>query len=128
MNDFTAQNGKEFFQGEFGASDRLLYTPSEFARSNLLYLQEIGSLRALKPHISKRQNLDSFLFFRVQNGSGFLGYRGREYPLNAGDCVFIHCKEPYFHRTGDDLWSLEWIHFNGVTMLPIYAKYLERGG
>lgn len=119
---------KELFQGEYVASDRLLYTPSEFARSNLLYLQEIGNLQALKSHVSKRRNLDSFLFFRVRSGSGLLGYGGREYTLTAGDCVFIHCKEPYFHRTGDDLWSLEWVHFYGETMLPIYAKYLERGG
>ncbi len=119
---------QEYFQGEFSASDRLLYTPSEFARSNLLYLQEIGKLQALKSHVSKRRNLDSFLFFRVRSGSGILGYGGQEYPLSAGDCVFIHCKEPYFHRTGDDLWSLEWVHFYGETMLPIYAKYLERGG
>ena len=118
----------EYFQGEFSASDRLLYTPSEFARSNLLYLQEIGKLQALKSHVSKRRNLDSFLFFRVRSGSGILGYGGQEYPLSARDCVFIHCKEPYFHRTGNDLWSLEWVHFYGETMLPIYAKYLERGG
>ena len=57
-----------------------------------------------------------------------MGYGGREYPLTAGDCVFLPCKEPYFHRTADDLWSLEWVHFYGETMLPIYAKYLERGG
>ncbi len=119
---------KGYFQGESVASDRLLYTPSEFARSNLLYLQEIGHLRALKPHTSRRQNLASFLFFRVKSGSGVLGYGGQEYTLHAGDCVFIHCKEPYFHRTGDDLWTLEWVHFYGETMLPIYAKYLERGG
>lgn len=31
-------------------SDRILYTPSNFARNSLLYLQEIGSLRVHKPH------------------------------------------------------------------------------
>lgn len=34
----------------------------------------------------------------------------------------------YSHRTSDQLWELEWIHFNGSTVLPIYQKYLERGG
>ena len=34
-------------------SDRILYTPSNFARNSLLYLQEIGSLRVHKPDVLK---------------------------------------------------------------------------
>ncbi|SCY25040.1 AraC family transcriptional regulator [Butyrivibrio sp. INlla14] len=120
--------GERLFQGEYVSSDRMLYTPSEFAKSNLLYLQEIGSLKARKTHTSKRQNLDSFLFFYVKEGSGVLDYGGREYVVRSGDCVFINCKNPYSHRTSEDLWSLEWIHFNGESALPIYLKYVERGG
>ena len=119
---------EKLFQGEYVSSDRMLYTPSEFAKSNLMYLQEIGSLKARKPHTSKRQNLDSFLFFYVKEGSGVLDYGGREYVVRSGDCVFINCKNPYSHRTSEDLWSLEWIHFNGESALPIYLKYVERGG
>ncbi len=118
----------KFFQGEYVSSNRLLYTPSEFARSNLIHLQEIGSLKAIKTHTSKRQNLDSFLFFSVKEGTGILDYGGKKYDVKKGDCVFINCKNPYFHRTSEDLWTLEWIHFNGQTMLPIYSKYVERGG
>ena len=33
-------------------SDRVLYTASNFARSSLFHLQEIGRLKALKPHVS----------------------------------------------------------------------------
>lgn len=120
--------GERLFQGEYVSSDRMLYTPSEFAKSNLMYLQEIGSLKAKKTHTSKRQNLDSFLFFYVREGSGVLDYGGREYVVKSGDCVFINCKNPYSHRTSEDLWSLEWIHFNGESALPIYLKYVERGG
>ena len=119
---------QQLFQGEYVSSDRMLYTPSEFARSNLIYLQEIGSLKAKKTHTSKRQNLDSFLFFYVSEGSGVLDYEGKEYTVEAGDCVFINCKNPYSHKTSDNLWTLNWIHFNGESMLPIYLKYVERGG
>lgn len=119
---------EKLFQGEYVSSNRLLYTPSEFARSNLIHLQEIGSLKAMKTHTSKRQNLDSFLFFSVKEGRGILDYGGKKYDVKKGDCVFINCKNPYFHRTSEDLWTLEWIHFNGQTMLPIYLKYVERGG
>ncbi len=119
---------QRLFQGEFVSSDRLLYTPSEFARSNLLYLQEIGRLKARKTHTSKRQNLDSFLFFYVKSGNGIINYGGKDYPVREGDCVFINCRNPYFHRTSENLWTLEWIHFNGVSVLSVYLKYLERGG
>lgn len=116
------------FQGKDVTSDRLLYTPSEFAKSSLIYLQEIGSLQARSTHTSKRQNLESFLFFYVKDGSGVLDYSGKEHPVKKGDCVFINCKNPYSHRTSEDLWALDWIHFYGNNILPIYLKYVERGG
>ena len=53
-------------------SDRILYTPSNFARNSLLYLQEIGSLRVHKPHSTGRSNLSSYLFFTVTDGEGEL--------------------------------------------------------
>lgn len=116
------------FQGESVNSNRILYTPSEFARTNLFYLQEIGSLQAIKPHISSRRNLMSYLFFYIHSGSGILNYDGKEYSVSAGDCVFINCQTPYFHQSSDDLWSLNWIHFYGPTAHAIYLKYVERGG
>ena len=72
---------EHLFQGKDVSSDRLLYTPSEFAKSNLMYLQEIGSLKAKSTHTSKRQNLESFLFFYVKEGSGVLDYNGKEYTV-----------------------------------------------
>lgn len=109
-------------------SNRILYTSSSFARSSLLHLQEVGELRALQPHTSRRSNLSSYLFFTVVSGSGTLSYGGKEYKLKTGSCVFIDCNLPYSHTTTDDLWSLKWIHFNGSTMPSIYQKYLDRGG
>ncbi|MCM1541731.1 MAG: AraC family transcriptional regulator [Blautia sp.] len=116
------------FQGESVNSNRILYTPSEFARTNLFYLQEIGSLQAIKPHISSRRNLMSYLFFYINSGSGILNYDGKDYAAAAGDCVFINCQTPYFHQSSEDLWSLNWIHFYGPTIHAIYLKYVERGG
>ena len=44
-------------------SSRIIYTPSVFARSSLLHLQETGTLQALHPHKSERIGLHSCLFF-----------------------------------------------------------------
>lgn len=110
------------------SSDRILYTASSFARSSLLHLQEIGELRALRPHVSSRSNLQSYLFFTVVSGSGTLVYDGVEYGLEADSSVFIDCRKAYSHTTSDDLWRLRWVHFSGPSMTSIYSKYCERGG
>ncbi len=109
-------------------SSRIIYTPSSFARSNLLYLQETGTLQAQAPHTSRRDNLSSFLFFVVTEGSGTLVYNDIVYQLTKGDCVFINCKTRYSQCSSEDLWSLSWCHFYGSNLLGIYNKYIERGG
>lgn len=120
---------ESLFQGISVQSNRIIYTPSGFARANLLHLQEVGELKALKPHTSSRENLVSFLFFIVTEGSGSLLYDGLSYLLHAGDCVFIDCKKTYAQSSSEDnLWSLKWIHFYGSSMNGIYEKYVERGG
>lgn len=116
------------FSGELVSSNRIIYTPSEFARVSLIHLQETGTLQAKYPHTSKRNGLDSYLFFMVLSGSGELLYNGSTYQLKQNDCVFIDCKQPYAHITSDDLWQLKWVHFNGQSMSEIYNKYISRGG
>lgn len=128
------------------SSNRIIYTPSTFARSSLIHLQETGTLQATHPHKNERSGLSSCLFFTVLSGSGRLTYEGEEYDLTSGDCVFIDCKKPYCHETGNitdleqadatvdtagrtsELWSLQWVHFYGPNMGAIYRKYQERGG
>ena len=113
-------------------SSRILYTPSPFARSSLLHLQEVGSLTAIRPHTSKREKLQSYLCFMVEDGEGELVYEGKKYELKTGDVVFIDCRKAYSHSTGMNpnagLWSLRWCHFYGPSMPAVYAKYCERGG
>lgn len=124
------------------SSTRIIYTPSSFARSSLIHLQETGTLQALQPHKSERSGLSFCLFFMVLSGSGELIYDEKDYELHTGDCVFIDCRKKYSHETGQkrnvdhaavdtpdkDLWNLAWCHFYGPNMNAIYRKYQERGG
>ncbi|MDE6312860.1 MAG: AraC family transcriptional regulator [Lachnospiraceae bacterium] len=113
---------------EVVSSDRLLYTPSPFAKTNLMHLQEIGKLKAQIPHKSMRSHLTSYLCFLVLEGSGQLSYHDRNYELKQGDCVFIDCQQKYCHSTSENLWTLQWVHFFGPSLTAIYDKYVERGG
>lgn len=109
-------------------SSRIIYTPSDFARTSLLHLQEIGSLKAIRPHTSSHENLVSYLCFVVVDGSGELYYNKKKYVLTEGDVVFIDCHKPYSHKTEKELWTLQWCHFYGPELPSVYHKYLERGG
>lgn len=71
---------------------------STFARSSLIYLQEVGTLKATYPHKSERSGLTSCLFFTVLNGDGGLVI-WESYELTTGDCAFIDCRKPYSHIT-----------------------------
>lgn len=120
---------ESLFQGSSVKSKRIIYTPSNFAKTNLLHLQEVGELTAIKPHVNSREGLNSFLFFIVANGMGKLIYDNKDYSLNKGDCVFIDCRKPYSHSSSkENLWSLKWVHFYGFNANGIYEKYSERGG
>ena len=108
------------------SSSRILYTPSTFARTSLLHLQEVGSLQAIHKHTSTRTNLTSFLCFVVLSGTGSLTYEEQTYQLSEGDCVFIDCRKAYSHSTSDNLWSLQWCHFYSPSLPAVYEKYKER--
>ena len=109
-------------------SKRLQYTPSSFARASLLHLAETGTLTALRPHTSARENLGGYLLLVVESGSGILNVGGKTYDLHSGDVAFIDCSRPYSHSTGNDLWTISWCHFNGPSMPAIYEKFLQRSG
>ena len=94
------------------SSSRIIYTPSTFARTSLLHLQEVGSLQAVHPHISHRSDLVSFLCFIVLSGEGELSYEGQIYQLGTGDCVFIDYRKGIAIRL-----LINSGHSNGVTSM-----------
>lgn len=109
-------------------SERILATPSAYAKEHYLYVQEVGSLQSLEPHVSSRKNLNSYLFFVVLSGLGTLTYQGRKQAVKKGDCAFIDCRKPYAHESSNsDPWRLAWVHFNGVDAGHFYESYTEQG-
>ncbi len=107
---------------------RILYTPTPFAKKNLIYLQETGELCANREHISQRDYLRSYLFMLVMDGTGRVLYKGKQYTVRAGDCVFIDCTNEYSHTPLDERWLLKWVHFSGGNVREIYENYVHNGG
>lgn len=118
---------EKYAPSELTDSYRILSTPSSFAKDTLFYIQEIGKLKSLKSHTSKREALDSFLFIIVLSGSGTFTYKGKNYTLSSGDHLFIDCKKPYSHESTDsDPWELMWVHFNGILMDQYYLYFSNK--
>lgn len=107
-------------------SNRIITTPSSYAKKHYLYVQEVGTLQSIEPHVSRRQNLNSYLFFVVLQGSGNITYEGRSHSISSGDCVWLDCTKSYSHESSaDDPWSLMWVHFTGPEASGFYSVYRQ---
>lgn len=124
---------------------RVINTPAPFTRANFFYIQEAGYLKSLKPHMSRRSGLQSYLFLIVLSGSGEVAYRdaskhmtkensslrGSQKLLSvsaqAGDCFFLDCAGEYTHiSSAEDPWELMWIHFYGPQAGAYYTYFREQ--
>ena len=118
---------ENYAPSELTDSCRILSTPSSFAKETLFYIQEIGRLKSLKSHTSKRESLDSYLYIIVISGSGIFTYNGCSFNVNSGDHIFIDCKRPYSHKSSNqDPWELLWVHFNGPLMNRYFDYYSNK--
>lgn len=118
-----------FSAGGMTQSERYLHTPGKFAKQNLLYVQEVGRLKSLKPHRCVRDNLESYLFLVVLEGKGSLDIEGQHYEIKAGDCALIDCVRHYEHISDElDAWKLAWVHFNGFTAKGYYELFMKHNG
>lgn len=134
---------------------RVINTPAPFTRANFFYIQEAGYLKSLKPHLSRRSGLQSYLFLVVLSGSGEVAYRDAaghftedsvkrshgslstdtahdrgqlvSIAAAAGDCFFLDCEGEYTHISSeDDPWELIWIHFYGPQADAYYTYFREQ--
>ena len=118
---------------------RVINTPSAFTREHFFYIQEAGYLKSLKPHMSRRSGLQSYLFLIVLTGSDMGRRSGTSAAgdggngslatvhAKAGDCFFLDCRNEYTHISSeDDPWELMWIHFYGPQCDAYYDYFLKQ--
>lgn len=147
---------KPFFENyktsEVTSRRRVINTPSAYTREHFFHIQEAGYLKSLKPHLSRRSNLRSYLFLIVLSGSGEVSYcdsaarsskadrertksslskTDRSEPLSihatAGDCFLLDCQNEYTHISSeDDPWELLWLHFYGPQTDAYYTYFREQ--
>lgn len=102
--------------------------PSDFAKNNLLYIQESGKFCSGKDYFTKRVGLDSYLIKATISGKGILEYCGEKYLVTPKTVMFIDCKEyqNYYTDANTGKWEMLWVHLNGNNIKPYYEKFLEK--
>lgn len=116
-----------YASSEVSSSNRVLHTPSPFAREHLFYLQEAGTLKSLKSHCCRRENLDSFLILLVLSGRGTLTWQDEIFHLEPNHIAFIDCSQLYSHQSSaDEPWELMWVHFNGRSAKGYFDCFLQK--
>ncbi|MBR7071111.1 MAG: helix-turn-helix transcriptional regulator [Clostridia bacterium] len=102
--------------------------PSDFAKSNLLYIQESGKFCSGKDYFTKRSGLNSYLIKTTISGKGVLEYCGEKYFILPKTVMFIDCKEyqNYYTDVNAGKWEMLWVHLNGKNIKPYYEKFLEK--
>lgn len=114
---------------QISKSNRIIATPSAYARKHYLYVQEVGSLESIMPHVSSRTNLNSYLFLTVTTGEGILTYENSTFSLKEGDCALIDCRKSYTHESSaHNPWKLMWVHFNGEQAPDFFAHFNDQVG
>ena len=101
---------------------------SQFAKDNLLYIQEAGHFCSGKKYYTKRTKLDSYLILITLSGLGILDYCGERYSLVPGSAAFIDCRQMQYYYTAPETakWEVIWVHLNGVGIKPYYERFIEK--
>lgn len=109
-------------------ASHIAYTPSSFAKTNLIHLQAIGEQKLSHSQVIQNDTYFSYLFFIVTDGLGKLEYEDSTTILSVGDCAFLDCRKPYSYCAYNERLTIEYVNFYGSNMAGIYDKYLEQGG
>jgi len=100
-------------------------TATVAAKTNFLYLQEVGYFFAGPDYYTTRQGLDSFLIKLTVSGGGILEYDGQTEQIGPGHFFWIDCANHQHYYTDPQIghWDVIWVHFNGATARAYYETF-----
>ena len=101
-------------------------TPSEAAKSYLLYVQELGFFKAKSKYYTRQENISSYLIALTTAGRGEYRDPINASPLKAGRLIFVDSMEPHTHNTAKgakEPWEILWVQFSGHAARGYYTQY-----
>ena len=101
--------------------------PTTAACREVLYPLCLGDFTYERDYHIARNAYDSYLFFYVREGKGYLEFDGRKYHLSKGQACLIDCYQPHAYGS-DSGWEIEWIHFDGRCAGSYYDMIVKQSG
>lgn len=101
-------------------------TPSEAAKSFLLYVQELGFFKARAKYHTSQENISSYLIMLTIAGRGEYRDPSNAFPLKAGRLVFVDSMAPHTHYTSkgaNEPWEILWVQFSGYAARGYFTQY-----
>jgi len=91
-----------------------------------LHVTDAGYFPAAADHFVERtQGAPTDLVFLCLRGDGWVRFGGKQLSVNAGDFVWLPCRQPHAYGAGKDPWSIAWVHFSG-TEVEAWHKFLHQ--
>ena len=105
----------------YGSAESFPAIPiSDFAKSNLLYMQSFTIFNYKKGSYTRRSNFRSYLVLYTYDGVGEVEYLERTHRLGAGEGIIIDCKKPHYYEAVSD-WRVGVLHIDG----PLAEYYCD---
>ncbi len=101
-------------------------TPSEAAKSFLLYVQELGFFRAKSKYFTRQEGISSYLVMLTLGGIGEYRDARGAFHLSRDMLVFTDSMQPHTHYTiknSREPWQILWVQFSGQAALGYYSQY-----
>ena len=104
-------------------------TPSEAAKSFLLYVQELGLFKAKSKYYTRQEGIASYLIMLTLGGCGEYRDSKNHFRLSRGTLVFTDSMEPHVHftsKSSKEPWQILWVQFSGVTARGYFSQYATK--
>lgn len=121
MSVFTKGNTIE------SRSTQHFYTPSDWARQNLFYVDMYGHFVCDARYRVEREPFDSYLLIHTSSGTGVLETQLGRSECAAGEVLLVDCNEPHCYYAAGS-WEFDWLHFNGAASCALVQYILAQHG
>lgn len=114
-------------KGTCSGSDLYFFTPSDYARRLLFYMEACGYYYTDYDYRIERGNYHKYLVFYVCGGRLSVRSGQRTMVATAGQVGFLNCYEPHeYHTIGNT--EFIWVHVDGSNTAALYEQAVRQKG
>jgi len=116
--------------GEKGILERHglgFHFPSPFAKQNLFYVIWADEFLLNTEYMVKRDFLDAFEIYLVEEGTMFYRYEGKDYHAGPGDVIFLDLRRPVYYKAESQV-LMHQVMFDGNASGGYFDLLMQRYG